>query len=150
MKIQENSVVKLEYTLFKDSAKQPSVSQTLLMGHAHLLISGLEPKLWGHEPGDFLELDLTVPYDDSLKITAPLESLPQGIGPGEVVTGEDANGKALGYRIVALEGNTAVLDANPENAGYKITAVVNILEVRGAEPSELEHGHVHGEGGVKH
>ncbi len=150
MKIGANSVVKLEYTLSKDGHAQPSVLQTLMMGQAHPLLRGLEPKLLGHQVGDALELNLSVPFDDSKKISALLEALPQGIQPGETVAGEDDSGAALIYTVIALEGDNAIQDANPENAGYKVMARVNILEVREAEPLELEHGHAHGVGGVEH
>jgi len=150
MKISENSVVKLEYTLSKDGHAQPTVLQTLMMGQAHPLLRGLEPKLYGHEVGDTLELDSSVPFDESKVISALLETLPQGIQPGETVAGEDDSGAALVYRILALEGNSAILDANPENAGYVVMARVNILEVREADETELEHGHAHGAGGAEH
>jgi|GEM_PF-4954721 len=150
MKIAENSVVKLEYTLSKDGHAQPEVLQTVMMGQAHPLLRGLEPKLYGHEVSDVLELDLSVPFDGSMRISAPLETLPDGLQPGETVAGEDSAGVALLYRVIALEGSTAILDANPENAGYKVVAQVRVLEVRLADEAELEHGHAHGADGVKH
>ena len=150
MKILDNSVVKLEYTLSKDGHAQPAVLQTVMIGQAHPLLRGLEQKLYGREVGDTLELDLSVSFDESKKISALLETLPQGIQPGETVAGEDDSGAALIYKVIALEGNTAILDANPENAGYEVVARVKVLEVREADASELEHGHAHGAGGVDH
>jgi len=150
MNIHQNSVVKLEYTLTSAGEVQPSTVQTVLMSHAHSLPAGLEPHLLGHAAGDTFELDLTLLVDESLKSTVPLESLPQGIGVGETVRGEDISGVALAYRVAALEGEHAFLDANPERAGLEVRTRVSILSVREAEPTELEHGHVHGEGGVKH
>jgi len=55
---------------------------------------------------------------------------------------------ACDYRLIADTG--AVLDANHPLAGKTLHFDVEITTVRSATQEELEHGHVHGEGGHQH
>jgi FKBP-type peptidyl-prolyl cis-trans isomerase SlyD len=42
------------------------------------------------------------------------------------------------------------IDLNHPMAGKQLSFDIEIIEVREASAEELEHGHVHGEGGVQH
>lgn len=53
-------------------------------------------------------------------------------------------------RVVAVEGEEVLLDANHPLAGVDLTFDVDVVAVRPARPEELEHGHVHGEDGCAH
>ena len=63
---------------------------------------------------------------------------------------QDETGKPLVARVTQLEQDTVTVDFNHEHAGKTLAYHIKILNVRPAEPSELEHGHVHGKGGVDH
>jgi FKBP-type peptidyl-prolyl cis-trans isomerase SlyD len=52
--------------------------------------------------------------------------------------------------VVSLTETGAVLDANHPLAGKTLHFDVEITEVRDATAEEIEHGHVHGEGGHAH
>ena len=52
--------------------------------------------------------------------------------------------------VVAIEGEEITLDANHPLAGITLHFEVSIVEVRDASQEELDHGHVHGEGGHHH
>ena len=52
--------------------------------------------------------------------------------------------------IQAIEGDEVLLDANHPLAGVDLTFDVEIMDVREATASELEHGHAHGGGGCCH
>lgn len=59
----------------------------------------------------------------------------------------------FGPRAVTVEkvGMTAVdVDLNHPMAGKDLHFDIEIVEVRDASPEELEHGHVHGDGGHHH
>lgn len=50
-------------------------------------------------------------------------------------------------KVVALEGDEVLLDANHPLAGIDLTFDVEIVAVRAAQAEEVRHGHAHGAGG---
>lgn len=52
--------------------------------------------------------------------------------------------------MIELEDKDVTVDFNHEHAGKTLEYRITIHAVREAEPGEIEHGHVHGEGGIKH
>lgn len=50
-------------------------------------------------------------------------------------------------RVIALEGEEVLLDANHPLAGVDLTFDVEIIAVRAPTAEELRHGHAHGAGG---
>ena len=68
---------------------------------------------------------------------------------GARVSADGPNGP-ITFTIVTLTETGAVLDANHPLAGKTLHFDVEITEVRTATKEEIEHGHVHGEGGHHH
>lgn len=158
MKVNAHSVVKFEYGLWIDSSKVEGTEaghpKTILMGHVHDLPKGLETTLLGKEAGSY-QVILTPEqgygfYDPALRTEARVADLPDAPRVGAGFSVESSNGTVLLYRVAAIEGETATLDANPPYAGKELEYRFTIHKVREAEKGELEHGHVHGEGGVHH
>ena len=159
MKITNNSVVKLEWSL-KIAGKIVEQSlegeaQTILMGYAKGLPVGLEESLLGHEMGADFRVHLENAYgvhDPSKVHTAKKSDFPTGtkLEPGSSFYTQDETGKPLTARVIELEQDTIIVDFNHERAGKTLEYHVKILSVRVATSGELEHGHVHGEGGVRH
>ncbi len=161
MKVSAGAVVKFEYRLkigdrVVDRTPEGE-SQTILIGHAHGLPPKLETILHGREAGEtFIEIvtpeDAYGEYDESKRITVPRQNFPDGapLAIGSQFYSQDTDGKPLAVRVIALEGDRVTVDANPERAGQRLEYGVTIHAVRSAEPAELEHGHVHGDGGVHH
>lgn len=160
MKVVEKTVVKFEYVLRVDGEiadrTHEGETQTVLVGHAHGLPAGLEAALLGREVGSFV---VSVPaaqgygeYDASKCLEVRRAELPAGfdLEPGALLYAEDEAGNPVSYRVTAVNGDLVTLDANPKWAGKTLEYTVTIHAVREAEPEELEHGHVHGEGGVRH
>jgi FKBP-type peptidyl-prolyl cis-trans isomerase SlyD len=52
--------------------------------------------------------------------------------------------------VVSIEEETVTVDGNHPLAGMTLNFDVKVVEVREATGEELEHGHVHGEGGHAH
>jgi len=153
MWVDNNSVVKLGYELWVEGHKFEGTDghpRTILMGHAPELPRGLEAALLGKAPGSYQEMVLPEPYDPALCIQVMASELPDPPRLGRSYSGEGPQGELLLYRVVAIEGERVMLDANPPLAGKTLEYRFTILSVRPAEPGELEHGHVHGEGGVHH
>lgn len=77
-----------------------------------------------------------LPVDGELKIGDQFQTGPDRHAP--VVT------------VRAIEGEEVLLDANHPLAGVDLTFDVEIVTAREATPSELEHGHAHGDCGCEH
>jgi FKBP-type peptidyl-prolyl cis-trans isomerase SlyD len=92
------------------------------------------------------------PYHPERVVRASPGDFPAGtlLKVGEQFYSEDGTGQAVAYRIVSTNPDFITLDANHPWAGEDLHYRIHLLSVRPAEPEELEHGHVHGEGGVKH
>ena len=52
--------------------------------------------------------------------------------------------------VVKVGATVVDVDLNHPMAGKTLQFNVQVVDVREAEPVELEHGHVHGSGGVEH
>jgi FKBP-type peptidyl-prolyl cis-trans isomerase SlyD len=160
MQIEKNIVATIEYELKDDEGEVIDSSKggdplTYLHGVGNL-IPGLESELEGKGLGDAFKVRIKpedgygerldemvqeVPrsqFPDDADIEAGMQFQAQTPSGGHVVT------------VIEAEGDTVKLDANHPLAGVHLNFDVTISEVRAATPEELEHGHVHGEGGHEH
>lgn len=131
------------------------------LGYIHgfnYLIAGLENELNGKKVGDKFDLKLGEeeaygPYDTELVYIVPKANFEGGeeeleIGMQvEVNTNQDGNAIAL---VTNIEGEEVTLDLNHPLAGEELNFSVEVVNIREASQDELDHGHVHGEGGVHH
>jgi len=153
MWVDTNSVVKLEYELWVEGQRLEGTDghpRTILMGHAPELPRGLEAALLGKAPGNYRVVVPPEPYNPALCTEVLASALPDPPRLGGGYSGEGPAGEPLLYRVVAIQGERVMLDANLPLAGKALEYRFTIHSVRPAEPGELEHGHVHGEGGVHH
>ncbi len=159
MKITSGSVVKLEWSLsIEGKIVERSLvgeAQTILMGQAKSLPAGLEGLLIGHDAGQ--EFTATLEngygiYDPSKVHSAKKSDFPAStnLELGASFYTQDETGKPLVARVVKLEQDNVTVDFNHPFAGKTLEYQIKVLHVRPAEKNELEHGHVHGEGGVQH
>jgi FKBP-type peptidyl-prolyl cis-trans isomerase SlyD len=159
MNVHDKSVVKFEFTLKIDDKVIERTSEgktkTILMGFEKGLPPGLESSLLGHKAGETfivkIENGYGLPDKDKVQ-TVPRSSLPKTmkVEVGEQLYSQDEQGKPVSWRITAIDGDTITVDANHEHAGKTLVYEIKLHNVRDAEQGELEHGHVHGEGGVVH
>jgi FKBP-type peptidyl-prolyl cis-trans isomerase SlyD len=159
MKVHEKSVVKFEYVLKVDDKILERTTEgrtkTILMGHEKGLPPGLEDSLLGRDAGEPFTVSVENSYGaiDPTKIQiAPKSAFPKTmkLEVGERLYSQDDDGNPVSLRITAVEGDAVTVDANHEHAGKTLVYEIKIHSVREAEQGELEHGHVHGEGGVRH
>jgi FKBP-type peptidyl-prolyl cis-trans isomerase SlyD len=159
VKVTETSVVTFEYQLKVDGKTLERTTEgktkTILMGHEKGLPPGLESALLGHEVresytacvvngyGEVDPTNLQIVPRNYFPATAKLE-------PGEAFYSKDEAGNPVAYRVTAVQGDTVTVDANHEHAGKTLEYSLTLHSVREADRGELEHGHVHGEGGVVH
>ena len=161
MQIAENKVVFIHYTLTNqagevlDSSHGRGEPLGYLHGHGNI-IPGLENALIGKAAGD--KLDVTVePAEgygdrhDQLVQQVPREAF-QGVDelqPGMQFQADTGMGPRL-FTITKVDGEEVTVDGNHPLAGETLSFAVEITDVRDASDEELEHGHVHGEGGHEH
>lgn len=160
MTITENKVVKLDYTLKNSNGELLDTSdgrEPLVYLHGvGALIPGLEKELEGKTSGD--KVNTVIAPEDAYgkRQEELLHKVPKSgfQGSEEMAVGmqvqlETEQGPALAV-IAEIEGEEVTLDLNHPLADTELHFDVDIIEVRDASQEEIEHGHVHGEGGHQH
>ncbi|OZG71182.1 peptidylprolyl isomerase [Hahella sp. CCB-MM4] len=160
MSITKDKVVQFNYILKDTSGEQLETTYddepvTYLHGHDNVL-AGLEEALEGKNAGDKFDVTLPpekaygVPAEDSIKRISKKYLKHAGrYKVGDTVPVKSDNGVHL--VTVKKVGHSMVdIDTNHPFAGKTLTFELEVLDVRDAEPEEIEHGHVHGPGGHHH
>jgi FKBP-type peptidyl-prolyl cis-trans isomerase SlyD len=161
MIVNTQTVVKFAWTLNIDGKRVDGTpngeTQTILIGHAPGLPLQLEASLMGLEAGEHKTVRVRPEnaygtHDLSKHQTVPISGFPVGanLKIGASFFTQDANGKPLTARVIGLAGENVTVDFNHEFAGKILEYVIDVQGVRAAEAAELEHRHVHGDGGIKH
>ena len=137
-----------------ENSKDGGQPLAILFGHGNI-IPGLEKAMDGREAGDSFKADVPAAdaygeRRDGLSQRVPKKHFgAQKLAPGmQVVLNTN-----FGPRAVTVEkvGMTVVdVDLNHPMAGKDLHFDIDVVEVREATPEELEHHHVHGDGGHHH
>lgn len=159
VKIQDKSVVSIEYTLENDAGEVLDTSDKrgplFYIQGTGSLVPGLEKALEGKSAGDSLKVALTPadgygPRDEGLLRKVPVRKIqdrnPQ---PGKRYRAILDEGPQI-VLVTGIAGDYASIDANHPLAGMTLNFAVKVVEVRAATDEELSHGHVHGPGGHHH
>jgi FKBP-type peptidyl-prolyl cis-trans isomerase SlyD len=162
MKAEKDKVVTFHYLLTDesgatiDSSRTHAWPLTVLLGHGQI-IPGLEQALEGREPGD--KFQVKVPPEqgygerhEGLIQRVPKKYFldPERLKPGDsTILGMKDGGQR---QVVVVKAGMTVIDVDMNHplAGKTLDFDIEILDVRDATPEEIEHGHVHGEGGHHH
>ncbi|SDT31846.1 FKBP-type peptidyl-prolyl cis-trans isomerase [Pseudomonas oryzae] len=161
MQIAANKAVSIDYTLTNEDGEviDSSVGQAPLvyLHGARNIIAGLERALEGKQAGD--ELEVTIEPEDaygdySVELVAVLNrSMFEGVDQLEVGMQFHASAPDGGMQVVTIrdiEGDDVTVDGNHPLAGQRLNFKVKVVNVRDANPEEIAHGHIHGEGGHHH
>lgn len=160
MKIAEKTVVKIDYTLTHDDGTVIDSSEgngplTYLQG-ADNIIPGLEEALTGKSAGDELKVSVTPEKGYGERSDEMQQEVPRNLFEGidKIEAGmqfqSDTEQGPVMVTVVAVTDETVTVDGNHPLAGVNLNFEVSVLEVREATDEEMEHGHVHGEGGHQH
>ena len=159
MKIAKDSVVRFHYSVSEPGQESLESSRdreplAILIGHGNI-IPGLEAALQDREAGESFGVDVAASEAygerrDGLTQRVPKKHFgAQKLEPGQQVVLQTN----FGPRAVTIQkvGMSVVdVDLNHPMAGKDLHFDVEIVDVREATPEELEHGHVHGDGGHQH
>lgn len=161
MKIEKDSVVGIDYTLTNNSGQVLDTSEGreplyFIYGKGQI-IPGLEEALDGLEKG--ANLDVTIPPEkaygpmqEQLIQKVPKDQFPSEtpLQVGMQFHAQAPNNQDILIHIKEIEGDVVTVDGNHPLAGETLNFKVDIKDVRAASAEELDHGHVHGPGGVQH
>ena len=159
MKIEKDRVVRFHYTVAEQGSDAIETSKdreplAILAGHGNV-IPGLEQAMEGHETGDSFSADIAAAdaygeRRDNLTQRVPKKHFgEQRLSPGmQVVLNTNFGPRAVTIEKVGM--SVVDVDLNHPMAGKDLHFDIEVVEVREATAEELEHGHVHGEGGHQH
>jgi FKBP-type peptidyl-prolyl cis-trans isomerase SlyD len=159
MKIEKDRVVRFHYSVAEQGAEPTETSVgreplAILAGHGNI-IPGLEKAMDGHEAGDRFAVDVPAAdaYGDKregLSQRVPKKHFGgQRLEPGmQVVLNTNFGPRAVTIEKVGM--SVVDVDLNHPMAGKDLHFDIEVVEVREATAEELEHGHVHGDGGHHH
>jgi len=159
MKVEENRVVRFHYTVSEggrevESSRTAGEPLAVLFGKGGL-IPGIEKALEGREAGDTVQAEVSPEegygeHNPMLTQRVPkkhFKGMPLKVGQTVMMQTQQ------GPRPITIQkvGMSVVdVDLNHPMAGKHLSFDIEILEVREASAEEIDHGHVHGEGGVQH
>ncbi len=160
MKIAKNNVVVMHYavsdsegTLIDSSYEDKPMAIIQGVGY---LIPGLDDALIDHQAGDKFEVAVACEqaygerHDDYVQ-TVPREVLAGvedlALGTQLRATTDDGEQTVI---VIDVQDDVITVDGNHPLSGLDLSFDVEIIEVREATADELEHGHVHSEGGCGH
>ncbi len=151
--IQDNLVVKLDYTLIIEDEIMESTAEggpiEFIQGIGQI-IPGLEDALYGMKVGDKKTITIQPDqaygeYDpDSIEVVQKdefSEEIPLDVGT--FLDLRDDEGEVLSAEIIEADDETVTLDFNHPLADKILTFEITIADIRPATPEELDHGHVH-------
>jgi len=159
MKIEKDRVVRFHYSVAEQGKEKIESSEghdplAILVGRGNV-IPGLEKAMEGHEAGDKFSVDVSAAEAYGEVQPNLTQRVPKKYFKGEKLTPgmQTVLQTNFGPRAVTVQkiGMSVVdVDLNHPMAGKDLSFDIEVVEVREATAEELEHGHVHGEGGHQH
>jgi FKBP-type peptidyl-prolyl cis-trans isomerase SlyD len=159
MKIEKDRVVRFHYAVAEQGAEPVESSRggeplAILAGHGNI-IPGLEKAMEGHAAGDTFAVDVPAAEAYGEKREGLTQRVPkkhfgdQRLEPGmQVVLNTNFGPRAVTIEKVGM--SVVDVDLNHPMAGKDLHFDIEVVDVREATAEELEHGHVHGDGGHHH
>ena len=160
MKIEKDKVVSISYTLKDDDGSIIDSTDgggplLYIQGYQNI-IPGLERELEGKAKGD--TFNISIPAIDGYGEINPnlIQFLPKTRFPdaeelqiGMQFQADSPEGTMI-LTILEITDKEVKVDGNHPLAGKELHFEVEVLELRVASDEEIQHGHVHGPGGVQH
>jgi FKBP-type peptidyl-prolyl cis-trans isomerase SlyD len=160
MKVAENKVVLIDYKLTDNAGEMIDSSEgagpLAYLHGAGNIVEGLEEALMGKEAGDEVKASVEPAKaygerHEDMKQDVPKDLFGgvENIEVGMQFQSETDQGPVL-VTVVEISEEMVTVDGNHPLAGVHLNFDVTVREVREPTAEELEHGHVHGEGGHQH
>jgi FKBP-type peptidyl-prolyl cis-trans isomerase SlyD len=170
MKVENNTVVSVTYTLFAGKANEEKSfietadnenPLTFLYGVGGL-IETFENNLKDLSKGDKFDFDIPAEkaygtVDEEAVVNLPRDIFMQDgvvekdlLTLGNVIPMTDDQGNRLNGKVVKLNDSEVTMDFNHPLAGHDLHFQGEVIEVRKATDEEIAHGHVHHDGHHHH
>jgi FKBP-type peptidyl-prolyl cis-trans isomerase SlyD len=162
MKIAKDTVVSLNYELIYAVGGAMLEKSNDPINYVHGGYDGIFPTveeaLQGKKVGDKVDVkmepdDAFGEYDHDLVRVESRDLFPKDIEVGMQLEGgaeEDDDEDYMLYTIVEITDKEVTVDGNHPLAGKTLNFKATVTDVRAATKEEIDHGHVHGEGGHHH
>jgi FKBP-type peptidyl-prolyl cis-trans isomerase SlyD len=159
MKIEKDRAVRFHYTVGEVGQPATESSQggeplAILIGHGNI-IPGLENAMEGREAGETFSVDVAAVDAYGERRSGLTQRIAkkhfgeQRLMPGmQVVLQTDYGPRAVTIEKVGM--SVVDVDLNHPMAGKNLHFDIEVVDVREASAEEIEHGHVHGDGGHHH
>jgi FKBP-type peptidyl-prolyl cis-trans isomerase SlyD len=160
MKIEKDRVVRFHYTVSEpgqepvESSKDGGQPLAILFGHGNI-IPGLEKAMEGREAGESFSAEVAAADAYGERREEMTQRVPkkhfgkQRLAPGmQVMLNTNFGPRPVTVHKVGM--SVVDVDLNHPMAGKDLNFDIEIVEVREADAAEIEHGHVHGDGGHQH
>ena len=159
MKIEKDRVVRFHYSVAETGQPEQETSRggdplSILIGHGNI-IPGLERAMDGHVAGDRFGADVAAADAYGERHDGMVQRVPkkhfngQPLQPGmQVILNTNHGQRPVTIQKVGM--SVVDVDLNHPMAGKDLHFDIDVVEVREATPEELEHHHVHGDGGHHH
>ena len=158
--IEKDLVVTIEYKLTVDDEVIDSSEDDGPLTYTHgydNILPGLEDELLGMKVGESKVLalepdDAYGEYDEEAFMDVAREEFSDEVPlePGVELHLTDEDGEEAYAVIVEVGDENVTLDFNHPLAGKQLNFEIKVLEIRAADPQELEHGHPHFEDDHNH
>ena len=160
MIISKDCVAIIDYILKGDDGDVLDDSQNgefVYLHGAQNIIPGLEEALVGKQAGDQVAVSLEPKDAYGERDPERIQVVPRDmfetdeeIVPGMQFNAQSPEGQMMVITVSEVDDDEVTIDGNHAMAGMNLHFDVNVIEVREATAEELEHGHVHAEGGCGH
>lgn len=162
-----NKVISLNYNLHKDNASGEMIESTegkqplVFLSGAGMMIPDFENNVAGKQAGDTFSFGIPAEKAYGPRMDEAIIDLPKStfihegelipdLKVGNIIGLQDDQGNPFPSKVMEIGEETVKMDMNHPLAGQDLHFTGEIVEVRDATTEELEHGHVHGPGGVQH
>ncbi|HEX8549039.1 MAG TPA: FKBP-type peptidyl-prolyl cis-trans isomerase [Cytophagaceae bacterium] len=170
MKVENNKVVTITYDLFIENESQPKIliekadksQPAVFLFGASGFPEKFEDELDGLNSGDSFEFSLTKEeaygdFEDEALIRLDKSVFKENdqfdedkFKVGSYIPMSDQDGNTIPGKIMEVTDTDLQMDFNHPLAGFNLSFVGEVIDVRDASQEEVAHGHVHGEGGHHH
>lgn len=168
MKIGKHSVVTLHYKLQESSGSGDLIEETaggdplVFLHGVGQMIPEFERQLEGKAAGDSFAFGIKSAeaygeYNDDARIKIPIDTFmvdgklaTELLEPGKTIPMRDQEGNMIYGTVLEVGEKEVGMDFNHPMAGTDLYFSGKIEDIRAATQSEIDHGHVHGDGGHQH
>ena len=163
----KSNVISVDYKLYKDTEKGEMIESTegqaplVFLAGKGQMIPEFEAQVTGLVTGDEFSFGIKADNAYGQRVEEAIIELPQDmfiqegkmideIKVGNILPLQNQEGQVHPGKILAINESTIQFDMNHLLAGQDLHFTGKVVEVREATSEEIEHGHVHGAGGVEH